>query len=108
VRLFLPCALLASCLAGCRTANVRVIDATTGAPITGATIYPRYFDMIMGYPVTPQPRKAKRTDSEGEVVFRTCWEFQFIGFNVNGTEHDLGRWPPPKHIVLRVSESDGT
>ncbi len=94
--------LLASSVAGCRTANVRVVDAETGTPIAGATVYPHYFSVIMGYPVTPRPREAKRTDSEGKVVFRTHCEFQFIGFTVNGAEHELGPWPHPEEILLPV------
>ncbi len=99
--------LMASFVIGCRTANVRVVDAETEAPIAGATIYPHYFSVVMGYPVTPRPREAKRTDSQGKVVFRTHWEFQFIGFTVNGGEHQLGPWPHPKEILLRVSKGDG-
>jgi hypothetical protein len=103
MRLSLVCAvLLVSCAAGCRTANVRVVDSMTEAPIAGATIYPHYYSTIMGYPVTPRPGEAKRTDSEGEVVFRTHWEFQFIAFTVNGVEFELGPWPHPKEILLRV------
>ena len=94
--------LLASCVAGCRTVNVRVIDDATAAPIAGATVYPQYFSMIMGYPMAPRLRDAKRTDADGKAVFHTWWEYRPIGIYVNGLEHDLPS-RAPKQIVLRVT-----
>jgi len=80
-------------VSGCRTANVRVIDAATQTPVVDATVRPRYRSLIMGHPVT-QLGPARRTDAEGRATFRTHWEQEFHSFHVDGTK--AKRTPSPQ------------
>ena len=92
-------ALLLSLCTGCRTANVRVIDAATGAPAAGVNVRPRYRSLIMGHPVT-RLGPGRCTDAEGRATLRTHWEQEFHSFYVDGTKAQRRPNPDGETLLL--------